>query len=409
MKYVKKIFSILLIIVIMTVTFILPSNTRVDAKTLRTLKAELKDAEDRYQKNKNEKELTEQQISSKRNRVSEINKEIDDIQEEMVNLEEEIEQLNINIEKKEKEIKQIVNYYQLSSGQSAYLEYIFNAQSFTDFIYRAAIAEQLSNYNDKLVDEFNQMIENNKAKEKELAAKTVSLNQRQTELQAEIADLGSHLSEVMEINVSVEDEIKALRELVNTYENVYHCSLDETLEACTAKKLPPGTAFFRPVVSGHISSDYGARTYMLNGRRVTDYHYGIDFATSHGTPVYSIANGRVAWIIRKASCGGNMVFVHHTVNGKDYTSGYFHLATINVSIGDTVTFNTVVGTVGGSPGIETWDRCSSGSHVHLQMSTTHIEAKDGFYTRFLARRINPRSVVNIPKLGAYFTSRSIKY
>ena len=409
MKKIKKITCTLLIVIIMTVTFVLPPTNNVHAKTLRDLKAELADAQARYQSGKSDRELTEKQIADKRNKVNEINREIDKVQQEIIDLGNEIEQLEIDIQNKEKEIKQIMNYYQLSSGESAYLEYAFNAADFTDFIYRMAISEQLSSYNDKLVDEYNQMIEDNKAKQKDLQNKTVALNAKQVELEKELNDLGSHLSDVLEINVSIEDEIKSLKELIDTYENVYNCSLDDNLDTCTAKQLPIGTQFYRPVISGRVSSNYGGRTYWLNGKQVTDYHYGIDFASPHGTDVYAIANGRVAWITRKASCGGNMVYIHHTVNGKDYTSGYFHLATINVSVGDVVTYNTVIGTVGGVPSIETWDGCSSGAHVHLQMSTTHIEEKEGFYTRFTARRLNPREVVNIPSLGTSITSRTTMY
>ena len=409
MKYLKKINFLVLIVILLVVNFATPKQ-EVQAKTLRDLKAELEDAINRYNSGQSEKALTEQQIESKRERVRNINEEIDKTQKEISDLSKEIEELEKDIEEKEKEIKQIINYYQLSSGESIYLEYAFKAADFTDFIYRLAVSEQLSSYNDRLIDEYNAKIKENEQKQKELNQKTIDLNNKQNELEKEIRDLGSHLSEVMEINVSVEDEIKSLRELIDTYENVHHCKLDDDLDVCILDQLPPGTAFYRPVVSAYISSDYGARTYYLNGKLVSDFHYGVDFAgTGHGANVYSIASGRVAWITRKSSCGGNMVYIHHTVNGKEYTSGYFHLASINVSVGDVVTKDTVIGAVGGNPRIETWDGCSNGTHLHLQMATTHIEARDGFYTRFLARRIDPMSVVNMPTYGNSFSNRTTKY
>lgn len=42
---------------------------------------------------------------------------------------------------------------QISEGDNVYLEYIFEATSFTDFIYRSAIVEQLTKYNDELIDD----------------------------------------------------------------------------------------------------------------------------------------------------------------------------------------------------------------------------------------------------------------
>ena len=251
-----------MVLLMITVNLYIP---KVDAKakTLRQLKAELADAENRYNQNKQEKELTQQQITQKRNNVNAINTEIDTIQSNIISLENEIVELEKNIDEKEKEIKKIINYYQVSNGESAYLEYAFNAADFTDFIYRMAIVEQLSKYNNKLVNQYNEMIEANKNKKVELQNKTVALNKKQDELESEIVALGSHLSESMDISVSIEEELKSLKELINTYENVYHCSLDEDFDTCT-NKLPPGTEFFRPVISGYISSNYGARTYTLN-------------------------------------------------------------------------------------------------------------------------------------------------
>ena len=47
-----------------------------------------------------------------------------------------------------------------------YLEYVFTATDFTDFIYRMAIAEQLSDYNEKLISDYEDLIiENEKKKE----------------------------------------------------------------------------------------------------------------------------------------------------------------------------------------------------------------------------------------------------
>ena len=152
----------------LSVTFFVPSNNNVvHAQTLRSLKAELTKKEQELNESNNKKKYTESQMSNKRSRINSINQEIVDIQNETVTLTEEIETLNGEIKEKEEEIKEIVNYYQISNSESAYLEYIFNATSFTDFIYRLAISEQLSSYNDKLVDEYNNKIKENEQKKKD--------------------------------------------------------------------------------------------------------------------------------------------------------------------------------------------------------------------------------------------------
>ena len=169
LKFFKKISYIFLIIIMLTMNFLIPKNIEVvKAKTLADLKAELQKAEDNYSSNQSQKAKTEEEIKSAKNRIVALNKEKEKIQEEVVNLEEELKQLSEEIDKMQGEIKSIMNYYQLSSGESAYLEYVFNAADYTDFIYRLAITEQLSDYNDKLIDEYNTKIEENKKKITEL-------------------------------------------------------------------------------------------------------------------------------------------------------------------------------------------------------------------------------------------------
>lgn len=407
MKYVKKVSFIILILIMLLVNFYVPfKSNKVHAQTLRDLKNELAEKEKNLSNAQERKKYTQDQITAKKASIDSINNEIISIQEETVSLTEEIEKLNEEIIEKEKEIKEIINYYQISNSESAYLEYIFNAKDFTDFIYRLAVAEQLSKYNDKLVDEYNAKIKENEQKKLDLAAKQVSLNEKQNKLQDELESLGSQLGEILDENVSIEDDIKSMKKLINTYENVYGCSLDQDVNSCGLGKLPPGTAFYRPVESGKVSANYGI--YYPWG--YASMHYGMDISsTGHGAPVYSMADGKVAFITYKSSCGGNMVYIWHNVNGQSYTTGYFHLGSVNVEVGQTVTTNTVIGTVGGNSRYETWDTCSTGTHLHIQFSYTNIPQGTGFYTKFTAKAFNPRNVLNLPREGAFFSDRVSKY
>jgi len=406
-KFFKKVSYIILIFVMLLVNFFVPTNTEIaEAKTLRDLKAELEQKQKEYEDSKNQKELTQSEINSTKANITAINDEISKIQKEMLDLTNEINDLNEEIVEKEKEIKSIMNYYQLSNGESAYLEYIFNAVDFTDFIYRLAIAEQLSDYNDKLIDEYNQKIKENEEKKKELDEKTVSLNAKQVSLQEQLKSLRGNLDLIVEENMSIEDEIKVLKEYIDTYQNKYKCGLDEDINVCGRDKLPPGTKFYRPVTSGTISAHFG--WYSPWGQ--STWHYGTDFAgTGHGANVYAIASGKVAGIVNRAGCGGNMVYIQHIVNGTRYTSGYFHLSHVNVRVGDTVTQNTVIGGVGGNPGIEWWDRCSTGTHLHLQLAYGLYLEDYYSYSGFEAKSIDPRLVMNLPSVGVWFSNRTTKY
>ncbi len=429
MKFIKNISYIILIFVLLGSQVVIPDFVpNIEAKSLKNLRDELAALEKEYQDNQNEKEATEAEIASARKQIDKIGKEQEDIAEEIKNITADMKQLDEQIDAKNDQIKDIISYYQLTAtGSDAYLEYVFTATDFTDFIYRMAIAEQLSDYNEKLISDYEDLIIENEKKKEELSNKTIELDKKTKELEKKVSELRVALKETMEGALSIEDEIKIMKAAIKEYEKMYKdykCEETDDYKVCLAKapsnQLPPGTAFFRPVVSGRISSNYGYRSFTLNGKPYSDFHYGLDFASTHGNSVYSIANGKVVAIRnakatydadpkKKKICGGNEVFIIHTVNGKDYTSGYFHLATINVKVGDVVTYDTKIGTVGGNPKIEYWDNCSTGAHVHLQMATGHYLSDYYSYSSFTSHKMNPRNVVNAPALGKSFSGRNTKY
>lgn len=412
MKVLKKISYIVVMIAIMLVQFSEPSityNTEAKANTLREMKAELARLESELAENKKEQQSAQSGIDSSKKRIDQIAQEKVDIENEIEDLADEINQLNEDIVNMNTEIKDILSYYQLSTaGDSAALEYIFSADNYTDFMYRMAITEQLSEYNNETIKEYNQKIADNENKKVELADKKTSLNQKEVELEKYIQEQQGKLDTAMDGALDIEDEIEAMRKNVKIYEEEYKCKLDETIDECLNGRLPAGTAFFRPVVSGRVSSNYGPRSYKLNGRWTSDFHYGIDFSGAHYSKIYSAANGQVAAIFPRKSCGGNMVYINHVINGKKYTTAYFHLATVTVKVGQSVTYDTQIGTMGGTSA-EYWDRCSTGSHLHFSVATGNWGSTYNSYSGHISKNINPRTVLNAPVLGKQFTNRSTKY
>ncbi|UKI27821.1 MAG: hypothetical protein L6V91_04510 [Bacilli bacterium] len=54
---------------------------------------------------------------------------------------------------KSNETDELLKFLQISSGENVYLEYLFQAESYTDFIYRYSIVSQLTEYNTNLMNE----------------------------------------------------------------------------------------------------------------------------------------------------------------------------------------------------------------------------------------------------------------
>ena len=52
----------------------------------------------------------------------------------------------------------MIQFLQISNGGNIYLEYLFDAENYTDFIYRYEVVKQLTNYNSGLIDELENLI-----------------------------------------------------------------------------------------------------------------------------------------------------------------------------------------------------------------------------------------------------------
>lgn len=400
--YKYKKYGILLLILTILITSIL-TNKQVEAKTLGDLKTELQNAKDEYAKTKQEQQQTENKMTSINSSIKKAQSDMEQTSLDIEQINKDIEKLNEEIELKEEEIKKIINFYEISNGDSAYLEYVFGANDFTDMIYRSAVVEQLSKYNEELVKKFNGQIEENKKKQEELRQKQEELKQKQAALEKEYSSLGSRLEDLVDIKVDEEEAIKVQEEIINMYVKK-GCKDNEDISTCGKKVLPIDTKLWRPLDSGRISSNFGWRSY--NGG---DYHTGIDIARSSGSPVYSTANGTVAALTYKYHCGGNMIFIHHNINGTHYTSVYMHLQSINVSKGDTVTKNTVIGYVGGGSSTP-WDSCTTGPHLHFTLLSGLVGTDyRAWSSTFYSKLLNPRSYVNFPALGKSFEDRISAY
>lgn len=383
----KKVVGIILCILMTLTNFYIPEV--VHAETLGDLKKELQKTQNDLQSNKNKKAQTQAEINQTNNEISVIKNNIASIYTELANLDKEIENLNKDIKKKEKELKEIINFVQIANGEEAYLEYAFGAQDFTDFIYRVAIAEQLTKYNEKLIDEFNATITENKKKQDEMRDKQAGLATEQASLKEKMDKLGEQLVDLESVGMDLSDSIEYQKEVIALYEGK-GCGDNEDIQTCGRKILPPGTAFYRPTEHGYITSEWGPRD--LLGR---SWHEGIDIGASVGTTVYAVANGMVAGVV-SYNCGGNMVVVHHNINGQTYTSVYAHLSGVNVSEGQTVNRNTIIGYSGGSAG--GYDLCTTGPHLHVTIARNlfWVDYYDWTYELNVKYSIDPRSVINFP-------------
>ncbi len=397
----KKFVQVICVFVMFATTFCVPELAK--AKTLGQWRKELELKQKELEENKIKKAQTEQEIAQTKAEIAKIEKLIDQIYVDMANLQTEIDLLNEDIAKKDQEMKDIINFVQVSNGESAYLEYAFGAKDFTDFIYRMAVSEQLTSYNDKLIEQYHQMIQENQQKQKELTQKQSEMAEQGKQLEEKMKFLDQEIVNTNAVAVDIEDLIQYQKEVIALYESK-GCEDHEDVETCGRKIIPEGTAFYRPTQAGYITSEWGPRD--LLGR---NWHEGIDIGVGVGTTVYSTGNGIVAAVVRY-KCGGNMVIVWHNIHGKYYTSVYAHLSSVSVQAKQTVDRNTIIGYSGGTAG--GYDQCTTGPHLHVTIATGRFleDYDDWTYELNQKYSINPRDVINFPS-GLYnrWTDRLTAY
>lgn len=387
-----------LIIISMIIMMIIPCS--VSAKTLQDLKNELANLQSELATNKNNKALTQKEINTLNGEIYKMTKTIENAKIEIREAEISIDESKVKIKEKGKETDEMLKFLQLSSGENVYLEYLFEADSYTDLIYRYAVVKQLTNYNSSLIDELEQLIKDLELKEKTLKEKNIQLEADIKVLNNKVNKLTYNLKSFTEEGSSLEEDIESIKKLINSYEKM-GCKLNQELSTCTGTINATGWTY--PIYMGCVTSNYGSRSYYLNGRIVNDYHYGIDLSCiPEGTPVYPAADGVVYSIIRRGSCGGNMVYIRHIVNGKRYSTSYLHLLSIanGIDVNTVVTTKTVIGTVGGwstSSSHGGYDNCTSGTHLHFGVTPEWHDYGFNYYS------INPRNILAFPQEGyGYF-------
>lgn len=381
----------------------------VSAQTVGQLENELASKKAQYESNQSKKQLTQEEKNKVQNEINNISNQMDQINKEIDNLNNDIKKRNAKIKSMKSEIKQIISYYQISDSQSDTLEYIFGASSFTDFIYRMSVSEQLSKYREDKINEYNKLIKENEKKMAEMNSKNDQLKELQVQQNEKYKSLESELVGITTVGVSLKDEINSLQASVNLYKVKYKCSSNEQISSCVNRNSRPSSGG-GGYTNGNtnIPSASGFYVPISSWTRVYPFHHhdnGLDLSTSEGHAVTPIADGVVLDIWTRYNCGGNMVWINHNVNGRRYTSAYFHLKSINVSLDQKVTHNTVIGYTGGQT-TKSYDSCTTGAHLHLQVATgnygrtlysPHLGPGDFHinYSAWNRNSIDPASLINI--------------
>ena len=408
----KKIVSALLSLTVVTCTVALylhTDNTKVTAEDsiseLEQRQAELKKKSEEYQKVLDE---TNAEIEKTKEYQKSLVGKVQTVNEEIVVSQEKINELDLKIQSKTKKIKELNKDIEdrtntlrkriktiYMSGDVSSLEIILGAKDFSDFLDKVELVRNVSNYDEKLINEIESDMDAVKAEKKELQSDKKDQEKEKKNLQSKRDDLQALVDENQKVldtlytrNKKQEAAIKANNGELNGIDdqisqyyaekaqrereaaaraaaNANRNSNDGSSNGDTTYVVPSGSGYCWPVPGfTALSSTFGEDRGSYGHGAIDISSAGIMGATvvaaDGGTVVVAENSCSHNWA-KSGSCGcgggyGNYVWIDHG-NGK--CTIYGHLTKAVVSAGSTVSKGQVIGYVGSTG----W---SSGPHLHFE-------------------------------------------
>ena len=301
------------------------------------------------------------ELTAVEDQVISLSADIESTKEKIAQKAAELEEAVANTDAYRDEFKQRARIM-YENGSTSYLEVLFGASSFSDFIERMEIVGSIASYDREVLDDFakNQaIIKSSKAEQEELLL-------RQENNQASLAYRQEQIELLLEKQQALIDKLSAdeatAQKAYSAAEKKYEEEERKAQEEIRRIKSTyagnyTGGKFAWPAPSGtRITSPFGYRTHPISGQKGS-LHRGIDIATAYGTDIIAGEAGQVIVAKYNRSYGRYVVIDH----GNGYTTLYAHNSQLLVSAGQTVSRGQVIAKAGSTGN-------STGPHCHFEVS-----------------------------------------
>lgn len=367
----------------------------ISAKTIQQFENEVAKYTKELQEKKDKVAKNDEEVAQIKAKIKQIEAQISQAENDIKKLQDEIDESNKKIAEKDAESKKLMKYFQVVVNDNAYLEYIFGATSIKDMIYRMSVVEQLTEYNDTIMKELEELIRQNNKKQQELKAKQDELKKLEADLEDQKERINADSAALLETMPGLEEQIKSAKANVAYYKKL-GCGSTEDIQACQYRieqararsssggggSIPSTNGFYRPTEQGYITQGY----HGYGG------HLGIDIGNRSNPTIaiYPIASGQV-FSKYYDSYGALVVKIRHNYNGRYIYSTYAHLSKFgNISQGQYISHDTSIGNMG-STGY------STGPHLHLEITSCDWHTGGGCtWYAYQRNTINPFSLINFP-------------
>lgn len=382
------------------------SNLSEAQQEKKTLENDLQKAKELIDSLKGSKEDIQSEVEKLDKQLNEISGKVKELESRLSKKRQEIADTESALNKaKEQEKKQYRNMkkriqFMYENGQTSYVEMLLSADSFTDFLNAVEYITQISQYDRKMLKEYQNMqvtiadtqktLETDYASLQSLQAKVQEEKQAVAALESakkgELNDVADDLTDAQTVAKAYEAEIQAQNEVIAQIQAAQKRAAEQqaaqqqaqaaeenqgATDAAgenqnTAQNTTPsgngqstGSMMWPCPSSKRVTSDYGPRTSPTNG--ASSNHKGIDIGAAYGADIVASDGGTVL-VATYSSSGGNYVIIDH---GGGLCTVYMHASSLTVSAGQTVSKGQVIAKVG-STGI------STGNHLHFGVTLNGV-------------------------------------
>lgn len=372
------------------------SNLSEAQQEKKTLENDLQKAKELIDSLKGSKEDIQSEVEKLDKQLNEISGKVKELESQLSKKRQEIADTESALNKaKEQEKKQYRNMkkriqFMYENGQTSYVEMLLSADSFTDFLNAVEYITQISQYDRKMLKEYQNMqvtiadtqktLETDYASLQSLQAKVQEEKQAVVALESakkgELNAVADDLTDAQSVAKAYEAEIQAQNEVIAQIQAAQKRAAEQQAaqqqaqaaeeNQNTAQNTTPsgngqstGSMMWPCPSSKRVTSDYGPRTSPTNG--ASSNHKGIDIGAAYGADIVA-ADGGTVLVATYSSSGGNYVIIDH---GGGLCTVYMHASSLTVSAGQTVSKGQVIAKVG-STGI------STGNHLHFGVTLNGV-------------------------------------
>lgn len=311
----------------------------------------------------------DQNMSDMQGNISKYESLIQTKEAEIIRKQAELEEAKSREEAQHEAMLQRIQYMYEQGRGSSYFEAILQADSFADLLNRAEYMENVTAYDNKMLEEYILQCEYIQLCKESLELEKTSLDESKQALEKEKQNLEVIRQQKAQDLAAYEDDISITQEQLKELEAdlAYQTNLIASLEKEITEEQKEilkqnnmdlgyssdGFAFPAPSYVA-VSSEFGWRTDPFTGLKA--YHNGVDLAAAEGTPIVAAYDGIVGQASYNASMG-NYIYLEH---GDGLRTIYLHASKLYVSKDDVVHKGDVIGAVG------TTGR-STGPHLHFSV------------------------------------------